>query len=93
LVLKFQQDCQSSFSYLGLELFAFCAALLLFLGILVARHIVNINDNKVLIDKVGGNWSEAITNIITERCKVSSNLFMVIYYFDDNTMDKRYSYY
>ena len=43
----------SSFSYLGLELFAFCAALLLFLGILVARHIVNINDNKVLIDKVG----------------------------------------
>ena len=54
-----------SFSYLGLELFAFCAALLLFVGILVARHIVNINDNKVLIDKVGGNWSEAITNIIT----------------------------
>ena len=56
-----------SFSYLGLELFAFCAALLLFVGILVARHIVNINNNKVLIDKVGGNWSEAVTNIITAK--------------------------
>jgi AAA family ATP:ADP antiporter len=55
-----------SFLHLGLELFALCASLLLFAGILVARYIVNINDNnKVLIDQVGGNWSEAITNIMT----------------------------
>jgi AAA family ATP:ADP antiporter len=56
-----------SFTNLGLELFAFSSAALLFLAILLARYIVNTNDNIVLAQKVGGQWSDAISNIITKK--------------------------
>ena len=56
-----------SFTNFGLELFAFSSAALLFLAILLARYIVNINDNIVLAQKVGGQWSDAISNIITKK--------------------------
>ena len=56
-----------SFINFGLELFAFSSAALLFLAILLARYIVNTNDNIVLAQKVGGQWSDAISNIITKK--------------------------
>ena len=56
-----------SFTNFGLELFAFSSAALLFLAILLARYIVNTNDNIVLAQKVGGQWSDAISNIITKK--------------------------
>ena len=56
-----------SFTNFGLELFAFSSAALLFLAILLARYIVNTNDNVVLAQKVGGQWSDAISNIITKK--------------------------
>ena len=56
-----------SFTNFGLELFAFSSAALLFLAILLARYIANTNDNIVLAQKVGGQWSDAISNIITKK--------------------------
>ena len=56
-----------SFTNFGLELFAFSSAALLFLAILLARYIVNTNDSIVLAQKVGGQWSDAISNIITKK--------------------------
>ena len=56
-----------SFINFGLELFAFSSAALLFLAIILARYIVNTNDNIVLAQKVGGQWSDAISNIITKK--------------------------
>ena len=56
-----------SFTNFGLELFAFSSAALLFLAILLARYIVNTNNNIVLAQKVGGQWSDAISNIITKK--------------------------
>ena len=56
-----------SFTNFGLELFAFSSSALLFLAILLARYIVNTNDNIVLAQKVGGQWSDAISNIITKK--------------------------
>jgi len=56
-----------SFINYGLELFAFSSSLLLFLAILVALYIVQSNNSEVLIKKVGGNWSDALANIISKR--------------------------
>ena len=56
-----------SYTNYGLELFAFSSALLLFLAIIVATYLVNLNNSEVLIKKVGGNWSDAISNIISEK--------------------------
>jgi len=56
-----------SFTNYGLELFAFSSSLLLFLAILVALYIVQSNNSEVLIKKVGGNWSDALANIISKR--------------------------
>ena len=54
-----------SFTNFGLELFAFSSSILLFSAILLARYIVNTNNHIVLVQKVGGEWSDAISNIIT----------------------------
>ena len=51
----------------GLELFALASSLLLFLAIVVATYLVNLNNSEVLIKKVGGNWSDAISNIISVK--------------------------
>ena len=56
-----------SYTNYGLELFAFSSALLLFLAIIVATYLVNLNNSEVLIKKVGGNWSDAISNIISVK--------------------------
>jgi AAA family ATP:ADP antiporter len=54
-----------SFTNFGLELFAFSASVLLFSAILLARYIVNTNNSIALVQKVGGEWSDAISNIVT----------------------------
>ena len=54
-----------SFTNFGLELFAFSASVLLFSAILLARYIVNTNNSFALVQKVGGEWSDAISNIVT----------------------------
>ena len=56
-----------SYTNYGLELFAFASCLLLSLGIILARHLVNLNNSEVLVEKVGGNWSDAIINIISVK--------------------------
>jgi len=56
-----------SFTNFGLELFAFSSSVLLFLAILLARYIVNTNNSIVLTERVGGGWSDAISNIITMK--------------------------
>ena len=56
-----------SYTNYGLELFAFSSSLLLFLAIIVATYLVNLNNSEVLIKKVGGNWSDAISNIISVK--------------------------
>jgi AAA family ATP:ADP antiporter len=56
-----------SYTNFGLELFAFTSAFLLFFAIIVARYLVNINNTEVLIKKVGGSWSDAISNIISVK--------------------------
>ena len=56
-----------SYTNFGLELFAFASSLLLFLAIIVATYLVNINNSEVLLKKVGGNWSDAISNIISVK--------------------------
>ena len=56
-----------SFTKFGLELFAFSSSVLLFSAILLARYIVNINNSIVLVQKVGGEWSDAILNIVTMK--------------------------
>jgi len=56
-----------SYTNYGLELFALSSSLLLFLAIIVATYIVNLNNSEVLIKKVGGNWSDAISNIISVK--------------------------
>jgi AAA family ATP:ADP antiporter len=56
-----------SYTNYGLELFAFSSALLLFFAIIVATYLVNLNNSEVLIKKVGGNWSDAISNIISVK--------------------------
>ena len=56
-----------SYTNYGLELFAFASCLLLFLAIIVAIYLVNLNNSEVLIKKVGGNWSDAISNIISVK--------------------------
>jgi AAA family ATP:ADP antiporter len=56
-----------SYTNFGLELFALSSSLLLFLAIIVATYLVNLNNSEVLIKKVGGNWSDAISNIISVK--------------------------
>ena len=56
-----------SYTNYGLELFALASSLLLFLAIIVATYLVNLNNSEVLIKKVGGNWSDAISNIISVK--------------------------
>jgi AAA family ATP:ADP antiporter len=56
-----------SFTNFGLELFAFSSSVLLFSSILLARYIVNTNNSIVLVQKVGGEWSDAISNIVTKK--------------------------
>ena len=56
-----------SYTNYGLELFALASSLLLFLAIIVATFLVNLNNSEVLIKKVGGNWSDAISNIISVK--------------------------
>jgi AAA family ATP:ADP antiporter len=51
----------------GLELFAFASSLLLFLAIIVATYLVDLNNSEVLVKKVGGNWSDAISNVISVK--------------------------
>ena len=51
----------------GLELFAFASSLLLFLAIIVATYLVDLNNSEVLVKKVGGSWSDAISNIISVK--------------------------
>ena len=56
-----------SYTNYGLELFALASSLLLFFAIIVATYLVNLNNSEVLIKKVGGNWSDAISNIISVK--------------------------
>ena len=56
-----------SYTNYGLELFAFASSFLLFFAIIVAIYLVNLNNSEVLIKKVGGNWSDAISNIISVK--------------------------
>ena len=56
-----------SYTNYGLELFALASSLLLFIAIIVAAYLVNLNNSEVLIKKVGGNWSDAISNIISVK--------------------------
>jgi AAA family ATP:ADP antiporter len=56
-----------SFTNFGLELFAFSSSVLLFSAILLARYIVNTNNSIVLVQKVGGEWSDAISNILSMK--------------------------
>ena len=56
-----------SYTNYGLELFALASSVLLFFAIIVAIYLVNINNSEVLIKKVGGNWSDAISNIISVK--------------------------
>jgi len=56
-----------SYTNYGLELFAFASSFLLFFAIIVAIYLVNVNNSEVLIKKVGGNWSDAISNIISVK--------------------------
>jgi AAA family ATP:ADP antiporter len=56
-----------SYTNFGLELFAFTSAFLLFFAIIVATYLVNINNTEVLVKKVGGRWSDAISNIISVK--------------------------
>ena len=56
-----------SYTNYGLELFALSSSLLLFFAIIVATYLVNLNNSEVLIKKVGGNWSDAISNIISVK--------------------------
>ena len=56
-----------SYTNYGLELFALASSLLLFFAIIVAIYLVNVNNSEVLIKKVGGNWSDAISNIISVK--------------------------
>jgi len=51
----------------GLELFAFASSLLLFFAIIVATYLVELNNSEVLVKKVGGSWSDAISNIISVK--------------------------
>ena len=56
-----------SFTNSGLEFFVLSAAILLFCAMLIAIYISNSNKNSNLSSKVGGNWSDAINNIITVK--------------------------
>jgi len=56
-----------SFTNYGLELFAAASSLLLFLAILVAIYIVNSNRSSNLTKEVGGQWSDAISNILSVK--------------------------
>ncbi|MDA9611481.1 hypothetical protein N9S44_04290 [Gammaproteobacteria bacterium] len=57
----------NSFVSYGLELFVLSSAVLLFLSILVAVFIANTNISSNLTRKVGGKWSDAITNIASVK--------------------------
>ena len=56
-----------SYTQYGLELFALASSLLLFFAIILAIYLVNSNNSEVLVKKVGGNWSDAISNIISVK--------------------------
>ena len=56
-----------SYTQYGLELFALASSLLLFFAIIIAIYLVNLNNSEVLVKKVGGNWSDAISNIISVK--------------------------
>ena len=56
-----------SYTQYGLELFALASSLLLFFAIILAIYLVNLNNSEVLVKKVGGNWSDAISNIISVK--------------------------
>jgi AAA family ATP:ADP antiporter len=56
-----------SYTQYGLELFALASSLLLFFAIIFAIYLVNSNNSEVLVKKVGGNWSDAISNIISVK--------------------------
>ena len=56
-----------SFTNSGLEFFVLSASILLFCAMLIAIYISNSNKNSNLSSKVGGNWSDAINNIITVK--------------------------
>ena len=55
----------NSFTNSGLEFFVISASLLLLAAIIVAMHILNLNNTSNLSKKVGGKWSDAISNILT----------------------------
>jgi AAA family ATP:ADP antiporter len=56
-----------SYTQYGIELFALASSLLLFFAIILATYLVNLNNSEVLVKKVGGNWSDAISNIISVK--------------------------
>ena len=56
-----------SFTNYGLELFAAASSYLLFLAILVANYIVNSNKSSNLTKEVGGQWSDALSNILSVK--------------------------
>jgi AAA family ATP:ADP antiporter len=57
-----------TFTKNGLELFAASSSLLLAMAIALALYIVRINNNNVvLVQKVGGDWSDAIANVISVK--------------------------
>ena len=56
-----------SYTNYGLELFAFASSLLLFFAIIVATYLVDLNKSEVLVKRVGGSWSDAISNIISVK--------------------------
>jgi AAA family ATP:ADP antiporter len=55
----------NSFTNSGLEFFVISASLLLLAAIIVAMYILNLNNTSNLSKKVGGKWSDAISNILT----------------------------
>ena len=55
-----------SFVNNGLELFAASSSILLAMAIILALYIVRINNDNVLVQKVGGQWSDAMSNIISD---------------------------
>ncbi len=56
-----------SFTNYGLEFFLLSASILLFCAMLVAIYISNSNKSLNLSSKVGGKWSDAISNIISVK--------------------------
>jgi AAA family ATP:ADP antiporter len=56
-----------SFTNFGLEFFVLSASILLFCAMIIAIYIADSNKALNLSEKVGGNWSDAINNIINTK--------------------------